>query len=122
MKVKAVQSEEKVTLPEVREILLRVEAERLGHEREMSYELRRSIEHANLLAKTPPEKAIALVEALSALEKMRPEIAYRIANLMPRSRDEAQGDLREGAVLAHGRRARRDPRDRAGALLRGEAV
>ena len=28
------------------------------------------------------------MEALSALEKMRPEIAYRIANLMPRSRDE----------------------------------
>ena len=88
MKVKAVQSEEKVTLPEVREILLRVEAERLGHEREMSYELRRSIEHANLLAKTTPEKARALVEALSGLEKMRPEIAHRIANLMPRSRDE----------------------------------
>ncbi len=88
MKVKAVQSEEKVTLPEVREVLLRVEADRLGLEREMSYELRRSIEHANLLAKTTSEKAQALVEALTGLEKMRPEIAYRIANLMPRSRDE----------------------------------
>ena len=88
MKVKAVQFEEKVTLPEVREVLLRVEADRLGLEREMSYELRRSIEHANLLSKTTPEKSRALVEALTGLEKMRPEIAYRIANLMPRSRDE----------------------------------
>lgn len=88
MKVKAIQSEEKVTLPEVREILLRVEADRLAHEREMSYELRRSIEHVNQLAKTTPERATALVEALSGVEKMRPEIAYRIANLMPRSRDE----------------------------------
>ena len=88
MKVKAVQSEEKITLPEVREILLRVESERIGHESEMLFELRRSIEHANLLAKTTPDKAVALVEALSGLEKMRPEIAYRIANLMPRSRDE----------------------------------
>lgn len=56
----------------------------------MSYEFRRSIEHANQLAKTTPEKAQALVSDLLKMEKMKPEIAYRIANIMPKSRDEVR--------------------------------
>lgn len=88
MKVKGIISEEKVTLPEVKDTLGRVETQRLGAEQEMSYELRRSIEHANHLAKTSPEQSRALVESLLALEKMKPDIAYRIANIMPKSRDE----------------------------------
>ena len=52
MKVKGIISEEKVTLPEMRSVLLGVESERLAAEKEMSYEFRRSIEHANQLAKT----------------------------------------------------------------------
>ena len=54
----------------------------------MSYELRKSIEHANLLAKTSAENARNLVEELVKLEKMKPDIAFRIANVMPRTRDE----------------------------------
>ncbi len=88
MKVKGVVSEEKITLPELREILIRVEGERIEAGKEMGYELRRSIEHANQLSKTTPEQAKDLVAALLALEKMKPEIAYRIANIMPRTRDE----------------------------------
>jgi DNA-directed RNA polymerase subunit F len=88
MKVKAIISEEKVTLPQVREILLGVESQRIAAEKEMAYEFRRSIEHANQLAKTPPEKSQALVAELQKLEKMKPEIAYRITNIMPRTRDE----------------------------------
>ncbi|NYT06663.1 MAG: RNA polymerase Rpb4 family protein [Methanomicrobiales archaeon] len=88
MKVKAIRSEEKVTLSEVREVLAAVEAERLEAGREMSYELRRSIEHANTLAKLPPQNSRALVEELLKLEKMKPDIAFRIANVAPRSRDE----------------------------------
>jgi DNA-directed RNA polymerase subunit F len=88
MKVKAIRSEEKVTLSEVREVLAGVEAERLESGREMSYELRRSIEHANTLAKMPPKNSRALVEDLLKLEKMKPDIAFRIANTAPRSRDE----------------------------------
>lgn len=88
MKVKAIRSEEKVTLSEVREVLAGVEAERLEAGREMSYELRRSIEHANTLAKLPPKNSRALVEDLLKLEKMKPDIAFRIANIAPRSRDE----------------------------------
>ena len=88
MKVKGILSEEKVTLPQVREVLLGVESQRIAAEKEMSYEFRRSIEHANQLVKTSPEKSQALVAELLKLEKMKPEIAYRIANIMPRTRDE----------------------------------
>ncbi len=88
MKVKAILSEEKVTLSEVREVLASVEAERLETGKEMSYELRRSIEHANQLAKLPARNSRSLVEGLLKLEKMKPDIAFRIANTAPRSRDE----------------------------------
>lgn len=88
MKVKGIISEDKVTLPLMREILLGVESQRIAAEKETSYEFRRSVEHANQLAKTMPEKSQALVQELQKLEKMKPEIAYRIANIMPRTRDE----------------------------------
>ncbi|HIH85804.1 MAG TPA: RNA polymerase Rpb4 family protein [Methanoculleus sp.] len=88
MKVKRVVSEERILLPEVRDILLAVEAARLESGDEMSYEFRKSIEHANHLSKTSAEKARALVAELMKLEKMKEDIAYRIANLMPRTRDE----------------------------------
>jgi DNA-directed RNA polymerase subunit F len=90
MKVKGIISEERVTLPEMRGVLLRVESERIAAEKEMSYEFRRSIEHANQLAKTSPEKADALVDDLLKMEKMKPEIAFRIANIMPKTRDEVR--------------------------------
>jgi len=88
MKVKGLISEERTTLPEMREQLAQVEAQRREAEQEMSYELRQSIEHANHLSKTTAEKARALVNELLTLEKMKPDIAFRIANIMPQSRDE----------------------------------
>jgi DNA-directed RNA polymerase subunit F len=91
MKVKAILSEERVTLSEVRDVLSGVEAERLEAGREMSYELRKSIEHANQLAKIPAGNSRALVEELLKVEKMKPDIAFRIANVVPRSRDELRG-------------------------------
>ena len=90
MKVKGITSEEKITLPELRGVLLGVESERIAAEKEMTYEFRRSMEHVNQLAKTAPEKSRDLVNQLLKLEKMKPEIAYRIANLMPKSRDEVR--------------------------------
>ncbi|MDD3136103.1 MAG: RNA polymerase Rpb4 family protein [Methanoregula sp.] len=90
MKVKGITSEEKVTLPELRTVILGVESERIAAEKEMSYEFRRSMEHANQLAKTSPEKSRELVNLLLKQEKMKPEIAYRIANIMPKSRDEVR--------------------------------
>ncbi len=88
MKVKAFISEERVTLPEIREVLLKIEANRLESGKEMSYELRKSIEHVNHLAKLSPDASKTLLNALLEHEKMKPEIAYRIVNLMPRNRDE----------------------------------
>jgi DNA-directed RNA polymerase subunit F len=88
MKVKAQISEERMTLPELKVTLLRIEADRREAGIEMSYELRRSIEHASLLSKTAVENSRALVSDLLKLEKMKPDIAYRIATIMPRSRDE----------------------------------
>lgn len=88
MKVKGVISEERITLPEIKAMLAQVEGERREKGREMSYELRKSIEHVNHLSKTSTDKSKALVEALGKLEKMKPDIAFRIANIMPRTRDE----------------------------------
>jgi len=90
MKVKGILSEEKVTLPELRSALMGVESERIAAEKELSYEFRRSMDHANHLAKTTPEKSKELLDKLLKLEKMKPEIAYRIANIMPKSRDEVR--------------------------------
>jgi len=88
MKVKAVLSEERITLSELREQLQAMEAQRIESGKEMPYELRKSIEHANNLAKTSPGKSRDLANALLNLEKMKPDIAFRIANVMPRTRDE----------------------------------
>ena len=88
MKVKEIISEERITLPELREILLKVEASKLENGKEMSYELRKSIEHANHLSRTSVQNAKALLEDLLKLEKIKPDIAYRIVNIMPRTKDE----------------------------------
>jgi DNA-directed RNA polymerase subunit F len=88
MRVKGMIGEERVTLAELKEILAQVEGERREKGTEMSYELRRSIDHVNHLAKTTGEKSRTLVEELQKREKMKPDIAYRIANIMPRTRDE----------------------------------
>jgi len=88
MKVKRIVSEERMLLPELRDTLLGVEAGRLESGEEMSYELRKRIEHANHLSKTSSGKARDLVDELMKLEKMKEDIAFRIANLMPRTRDE----------------------------------
>ena len=88
MRVKAVQGEERITLAELKEVLAQVAEARQGDATEMAYELRRSIDHATHLARNTPEQARDLVAALLALEKMKPDIAYRIANIMPRTRDE----------------------------------
>ncbi len=88
MRVKGVLGEERITLAELKESLTQVEESRREDATEMAYELRRSIEHATHLAKTQPDQAKALLDELTKLEKMKPDIAYRIANIMPRTRDE----------------------------------
>jgi DNA-directed RNA polymerase subunit F len=88
MIVKEVLSEELLTLPEVKGMLHEIMEERLNDEEELGYELRKAINHAEMFSKTSPEKARDLVNKLLELEKMKPEIAIRMADVMPQSRDE----------------------------------
>jgi DNA-directed RNA polymerase subunit F len=95
MKVKKVISGEMMSLPELREVLLSIRDRRVGGDgetetstRTMSYELRKSINHADSLGKCDLATTKILIDELNALEKMRPEIAYRIVNIVPKSRDE----------------------------------
>ncbi|MDO5845556.1 MAG: RNA polymerase Rpb4 family protein [Methanocorpusculum sp.] len=96
MKVKKVIQEEMMTLPELREELIAIRDSRAGSGAEesegsarmLSYELRKSIDHADSLGKCSVETAKSLYGELSVLEKIKPEIAARIVNVMPASRDE----------------------------------
>jgi DNA-directed RNA polymerase subunit F len=88
MRVKGVLGEERMTLAELKANLTDVAESRQEDATEMAYELRRSIDHATHIAKNSPDQAKSLVDALLKLEKMKPDIAYRIANIMPRTRDE----------------------------------
>jgi len=94
MKVKKIISEDMMTLPELREELIAIRDQRNGGEeaedsaRTLSYELRKSIDHADSLSKSSVETAKALYGELATLEKIKPEIANRITNIMPKSRDE----------------------------------
>jgi len=96
MKVKKVIQEEMMTLPEVREQLITIRDQRTGGAEEvegvqgrtLSYELRKSIDHADTLGKCSVETAKAVCEELKPLEKMTPDIASRIVNIWPKSRDE----------------------------------
>jgi DNA-directed RNA polymerase subunit F len=81
--------EEHLTVSEAKELLADVEVERAADEdREMRYELARAIEHVNRFAVLDPEESRELVAELRALEKVDEATAYKIADLLPQSRDE----------------------------------
>ena len=81
--------EEYLTTAEVKELLEDIERERAAdEERELPYELARSIEHVNRFAVLEPEESRELVEQLQELEKVDEATAFKIAELLPRSRDE----------------------------------
>ena len=88
MIVKQVISEEMVTLPEVRELLDQVREEREKEAKELGYELRKAIAHAETFSKLDSKRSRELVGELLKLEKIKPEIAIRIADILPLSYDE----------------------------------
>jgi DNA-directed RNA polymerase subunit F len=88
MIVKQVLKEEALALPEVKSILEHIKAERETEGKELGYELRKAISHAELFSKISVTKSRELVDELSKLEKMKPEIAIRIADVLPLSNDE----------------------------------
>jgi DNA-directed RNA polymerase subunit F len=82
-------SEEYLTVAETKELLADLEAERaLDEDREMRYELARAIEHVNRFAELDPAESRELVADLQELEQVNEPIAYKIADLLPRTRDE----------------------------------
>jgi len=81
--------EEYLTVSEAKELLAEVEAERSQEEeRELRYELARAIEHANRFAVLDPEESRELVSELADLDTIDEAIAYKIADLLPQSRNE----------------------------------
>ncbi|MGD0954077.1 MAG: RNA polymerase Rpb4 family protein [Methanotrichaceae archaeon] len=87
MIVKNILKEELLTLAEVRAILDEIRTRRASEE-ELGYELRRAIRHAELFAKSTAEESRLMVGKLTKLEKMNPEIAIKIADIRPKTRDE----------------------------------
>lgn len=81
--------EEYLTISEAKDLLADIEMERAAdEEREMRYELARAIEHVNRFAVLSAEDANELVAELEELEKVQEPTAYKIADLLPRDRDE----------------------------------
>ena len=81
--------EEYLTAAEVKEELQSVEEQRAADEdRELRYELARAIEHVNRFALLDAEESRELVERLKELDKVDNPTAHKIADLLPRDRDE----------------------------------
>ncbi len=87
MIVKSVLQEDLLTLAEVKEILDQIRQKRADEE-ELGYELRRAMRHAELFAKGTAVESRCMVEELLKHEKMTQEIAVKIADIRPATRDE----------------------------------
>lgn len=74
-------------MAEVKEALDEIRLKRADEE-ELGYELRRAIRHAELFAQGTAEESRRMVEELMKLEKMTQEIAVKIADIRPITKDE----------------------------------
>lgn len=86
MIVKQILGEQYLTLPEVKKILADVSKQKSAED--LQYELKRALDHANTFAKLDVTESKALVRELKGLSKMKEEIAIRIADIVPLSKDE----------------------------------
>lgn len=81
--------EEYLTVSEVKDLLQEVEAERAAdEERELRYELTRAIQHVNQFAFLDGPESRELAMELLELEKVDEPTAFKIADLLPRDRNE----------------------------------
>jgi|Deesub1362B_J571_1020462.scaffolds.fasta_scaffold00173_54 DNA-directed RNA polymerase subunit F len=78
--IKRILEEEPLTLAEIKDLLQKFEGDESA-----GYELRRAIEHSKKFAKLSIEDSKKLVEELMQLEKMRKDIAVKIADILPLS-------------------------------------
>ena len=81
--------EEHLTTAEAKDLLADIETERaLDEDREMPYNLARAIDHVNRFAVLGSDESRELVEELLEQEKVDEPTAYKIADLLPKDRDE----------------------------------
>jgi DNA-directed RNA polymerase subunit F len=88
MIVKEKLDEEYVTVSEVKETLNEIADDRADEDREMAYELRRSLEHVNEFAVLDTDEAEELLGILVEFEAVDGFVAHKIVDLLPRNRDE----------------------------------
>jgi DNA-directed RNA polymerase subunit F len=75
-----------VSLAEVKNLLRKVEKER----ETLLYEQRIALDHAQNFAKLPANKTADLIKKLMELEKVNEMHAYKIADLLPTTKEEVQ--------------------------------
>ncbi len=90
MIVKEKLDEEYITISEVKEVLNEIAEERAEHDREMAFELRQSLDHANTFAVLEADEARELLDELDELEQVDDFVAHKITDLLPESRDEVR--------------------------------
>ncbi len=89
MIVKEIINETALTLAEAKDILNAPRKSVRGEE-EMRYERRKASENTTKFAKLGAKESRALINELLELEKIKEEIAVRIADLMPKSKNEVR--------------------------------
>ncbi len=90
MLVKRIIGEEILTLSEVKNLLEEIRDERVQEDKELGYELRKAISHAETFAKLEVGKSRELMNELLKLDKMKPEIAVRVVDILPLTNDEVR--------------------------------
>ncbi len=93
MIVKEIISESVLTLAEAKEMLTTSKSDVAGKKdgaEEMRYERRKAYEHTTKFAKLGAEESRTRITELLELSKMKEEIAVRIADLLPKSKDEVR--------------------------------
>lgn len=88
MLVKEVLENETVTIAEVREQLLHLREER--DEDSMGYSLVRALDHVEKFSKLTADEATDLFETLVAMDKVSPEIAVKLVDILPQDADEVR--------------------------------
>lgn len=88
MIVKKILSEELMTLSDVKDALEEIRLRRAEEPEELGYELRRAIKHADIFSQGAAIESRKMRDELLGLEKMTPEIATKIADVRPKTKDE----------------------------------
>ena len=73
-----------LSLSEVKNILKKIEKER----KEISYEQRIALDHANKFAKIPNQKIKDLIKELNKLEYIEESQVYKLVDLLPNTNDD----------------------------------